>query len=94
MQYKIQIFSSLSYTKIYRVSQGFLCVFFVAFLGHFWCSVVTSVTLSINLSNFERKNAKKAKKAKRKKIGKDLTSFFNLKNTQTSQMKTKKKMVQ
>ena len=30
-------------------------------LGHFWCSVVTSVTFSSNLSNFE-KNSKNPKK--------------------------------
>ena len=36
-------------------------------LGHFWCSVVTSVTLSSNLSNFE-KNLKKIPKQSKKKI--------------------------
>ena len=41
-----------------------LFTLFVPILGHFWCSVVTSVTFSSNLSNFE-KNAKKSEKSER-----------------------------
>ena len=44
-------------------------------LGHFWCSVVTSVNFSCNLSNFE-KNPKNPKKIKTKKI----KNSKNLKN--------------
>ena len=49
----------------------FLPFVFLLILGHFWCSVVTSVTFSSNLSNFEKnqkkskKNSKKPKKSKK-----------------------------
>ena len=33
-----------------------LCMLFSLILGHFWCSVATSVTLSSNLRNFEKKS--------------------------------------
>ena len=33
-------------------------------LGHFWCSVVISITFSSNLSNFEKKSKKNKKKPK------------------------------
>ena len=52
-----------------------LFMLFVLILGHFWCSVVTSVSFSSSLSNFENnpKNLKKSKnipKLKKKYIKK------------------------
>ena len=35
---------------------------FLLILGHFWCSIVTSVTLSSYLSNFEKNKPKKTTK--------------------------------
>ena len=49
------------YSPQRRLTSKELFTLFVLILGHFWCSVVTSVTLSSNISNFEKKQ-KKSKK--------------------------------
>ena len=51
--------------------RGFFCPLgkkraFYAVLAHFWCPVVTVVTFSSNLSNFEKKQRNKNKKNKKK----------------------------
>ena len=70
---------------------------FLLTLGHFWCSVVTSVTLSSNLSNFE-KNPKKIQKIQNSiKISKSVIKSkkiknqkINLKKTPTNHLENKK----
>ena len=79
--------------------QGFFCpsgkkellTLFVLMLGHFWCSVVTFVTLSSNSSNFEKnsknpkKNPKMSKKIKKKyKISKNPKKKYNMKKSKKS----------
>ena len=59
---------------------------FVLILGHFWCSVVTSVKLGSNLSNFEKK-----KKTKNFKDQNSQQFFFNPK---ISRNKTKNPNIQ
>ena len=51
-----------------RAKKG-LFMLFLPNLGHFWCSVVTSVTFSSNFSNFEKskKNPQKSKSFKKPK---------------------------
>ena len=66
------------YSPPRRLTSKELFTLFVLILGHFWCSVVTSVTLSSNISNFERKqkirknlkklNFKNLKKCNKKSI--------------------------
>ena len=57
-------------------------------LGHFWCSVVTSVTLS---SNHKKKLLKNSKKfMKNIKISKNYIKYIKLKNPKTYLKKTQK----
>ena len=56
-----------------------LLTLFVLVLGHVWCSVVTSVTFSSNVSNFEQnpKNPKMSNKIKKSNNFKKTKKTFN-----------------
>ena len=76
---------------------------FVPILGHFWCSVVTFIMFSSNLSNFETKieknTLKKLQKCPNKSKGPKKTPkmfkkenlFFSQKQIKRKQHKNKKK---
>ena len=69
--------------------RGFLLIMlFWPIFGNFWCPVVTLVTFSSNLSNFET-NSKKLKKIPKKSKSKKKNSF---KNPKINLKKIKKKV--
>ena len=81
--------------------RGFFCpsgknwvfMLFWLTLGHFWCSVVTSVTFNSNLSNFEKNLWTKSKKIPNKsKISKHPTKSKKSEKKKKSQ-KTQKKSI-
>ena len=71
-----------------------LCMLSWLTLGNFWSSVVTSVTFSSNLSNFQKnpKNPKKFKESKKNQTyPKSSTIQKNSKNPRKSKKKEEKK---
>ena len=50
----------------------------VLILGNFWCSLVTSITFSSNLSNFEKNPKKSPKNSKNLKKKLEKSQFFFL----------------
>ena len=70
-------------------AEGFFMLFWLT-LDYFWCSLVTSVTCSSNLSNFQ-KNPKHPKKIQRNtKYPKISNAIKNPKNLRKSHKNTKK----
>ena len=54
-----------------------LLTLFMLILGNFWCSVVSSVTFSSNLSDFEKnpENPKKNQKMSKKKFNQEISKI-------------------
>ena len=62
----------------------FFLTLFVLILGHFWCSVVTSVTFSRNLSYFEKTRQNPTKKIENIRKNSIIKKSKNMKNSQQS----------